>query len=205
MTAVTAILLDADGVVQLPESGWIESVKALCGNPPRVEAFLADVFAAEKPCTTGHRDFQTTLELVLRKWQSNTTIQEALSVWTQINPSVAMVELVGSLGSAGFKTALATNQQGYRAEFMTNILGYAEHFDELLYSCELGYAKPDSAYFSSAMAKLKIKPESALFIDDHEANVNAARKSGLQAEVYHISEGKERIRELLSKHGVDVA
>ena len=205
MAAIRAILLDADGVIQLPGPAWRASLEALCGDTNRTEDFLADIFAAEKPCLTGGADFEPALAAVLRQWRSNVSIVDALRIWTQIEPSLDILDLARSLRSSGIAVALATNQQAYRSQFMTSELGYTEHFDHLLYSCELGHSKPSSEYFSSALERLMIEPAQALFIDDHETNVSAARNCGLQAEVYHLSEGLGRMHEILKRHGLSVA
>jgi putative hydrolase of the HAD superfamily len=204
MPCIRAVLLDADGVVQLPHRAWRTSLEALCGDPARTDEFLADVFAAEKPCLAGGADFEPALAEVLRKWRSSIAVGDALRLWTEIEPSADILELVRALRSSGFAVALATNQQAHRANFMTSTLGYAEHFDHLLYSCELGHSKPSSEYFLAALAKVMVDPVHALFIDDHETNVLAARECGLQAEVYHLSEGMGRIQEILLGHGLSV-
>jgi HAD superfamily hydrolase (TIGR01509 family) len=85
---------------------------------------------------------------------------------------------------------------------MTNSLGYRTLFDQLLYSCELGFSKPSVEYFSSALAKIAMDPSEVLFIYDHEANVSAARSGGLDGEVFHLSEGVGRIQEILKGYGL---
>lgn len=205
MASISAVLLDADGVVQLPQPGWRSSLEALCGDPERTETFLADVFAAERPCLTGSADFKPALAEVLNHWRSNISVEDALRIWTQIEPSADILNLVRAIRSSGVSVSLATNQQAHRARFMTSDLGYARHFDHLLYSCELGHSKPSPEYFSSVIARVMIQPAEALFIDDHEANVSAARECGLRAEVYHLSEGVGRIHEILEAYGLSVA
>jgi len=205
MPTIRGVLLDADGVVQLPGSTWRASLGALCGDPNRTDEFLADVFAAEKPCLTGTADFEHALRQVLSKWQSSVSVEVALRIWTQIEPAADILALVRSLRSSGVTVSLATNQQAHRANFMTNSLGYAAYFDHLLYSCELGHFKPSAEYSSSALARITIDPSKALFIDDHEANVLAARRCGLHAEVFHLSEGVGRIHDILKGYGLGVA
>ena len=205
MASIRAVLLDADGVVQLPHPAWRTSLEALCGEPDRTDDFLADVFAAEKPCLNGGADFEPALAAVLRKWRSRIAVEDALAIWTRIEPSADILGLVRAIRSSGIAVALATNQQAHRANFMTSALGYEEDFDHLLYSCELGHSKPSPEYFSSALARIMIDPARTLFIDDHEANVSAARDCGLQAEVYHVSEGMGRIHRILRDHGLSVA
>lgn len=164
--------------------------------------FLADVFAAEKPCLTGSSDFEPAMASVLRKWRSPCSTEDALLIWTQIEPSPDILSLIRALRSSGIVVALATNQQAYRANFMTEALGYADHFDHLLFSCELGHAKPSPEYFSAALRKITLDPTQTLFIDDREINVSAARDCGLQAQLYHLSDGVERIHELLRRYGL---
>jgi putative hydrolase of the HAD superfamily len=199
--SVRAVLLDADGVVQLPGAAWRASLESLCGVPTRLDDFLAELFAAERPCLTGAADFEVALAEVLNRWQSNVKLADALRVWTLIEPAKDVLATVGRLRSAGVVVALATNQQSHRAAFMTGALGYDGHFDHLLYSCELGYAKPNPEYFSAALAKLGMLPSDVLFIDDHEVNVAAARGAGLQAELFHLSDGLGSLQTIFARYG----
>ena len=41
-----------------------------------------------------------------------------------------------------------------------------------------------------------------LFVDDHPANVAAARDSGFNAEIYDLATGVEGMRTLLARHGM---
>jgi putative hydrolase of the HAD superfamily len=191
-------------VVQLPGSTWNASLGLFCGDPSRADEFRADVFAAERPCLTGAADFKAALEQILRKWQSSVSVEVALRAWTDIEPAADILDLVRSLRSSGVSVSLATNQQARRANFMTHSLGYRTHFHHLLYSCELGFSKPSVEYFSSALAKIAMNPSEAPFIDDHEANVSAARSCGLHGEVFHLSEGVGRIHEILKGYGLGV-
>ena len=205
MPTIRAVLLDADGVVQLPGSSWSASLGVLCGDPSRAAEFLTDVFGAERTCLTGAADFESAMAQVLRKWQSTVSVEVALRVWTEIEPATDILDMVHVLRSSGMSVSLATNQQAHRANFMTNSLGYRAHFDHLLYSCELGHSKPSVEYFSSALAKIAVEPSEVLFIDDHEVNVSAARSCGLRGEMFHLSEGVERIHEILKGYGLDVS
>lgn len=132
-------------------------------------------------------------------------VQDALRIWNQIEPNADVLNLVGALRASGVVVALATNQQAYRANYMTNALGYQRHFDKLLYSCELGHAKPSADYFASALTRVAIEPTATLFIDDSGANVSSARECGLGAEVFHVSEGIGRLRKILDEYGLSVA
>lgn len=75
---------------------------------------------------------------------------------------------------------VASNQQAARAQFMSETLDYQSLFDGAFYSCFVGAAKPDEAFFRRALAALRYNAASVLFIDDREANVAAARAVGLR-------------------------
>lgn len=54
-------------------------------------------------------------------------------------------------------------------------------FDGGIFSGDVGLAKPDPAIFGLAESRHGLRPESTLFIDDHLANVEAARARGWSA------------------------
>ena len=51
--------------------------------------------------------------------------------------------------------------------------------DDVVLSCEAGWAKPDPRIYAEALARLGAEPGDALFVDDTEGNVAAARSLGL--------------------------
>jgi putative hydrolase of the HAD superfamily len=59
--------------------------------------------------------------------------------------------------------------------------GIAGLVDEVVLSCEVGWAKPDPRIFSEALRRLGAEPGAALFIDDTAGHVAAARSLGLAA------------------------
>jgi len=194
------VLFDADGVVQTTPPGWLDDVADLCGIPGSREAFLADVFAAEKPAMTGRADFRPALATVLQRWKSSADLEEAIRVWHRIEPQAWMLEQVAGLRRMGLRVSLATNQQAERAAYMAGPLGYASVFDDLFFSCELGQAKPDGSYFAAVLERLAQPGSTVLFLDDHPSNVASARAAGLQASVYDLGTGVEGLTVLLAEY-----
>lgn len=188
--------------MQLPEPSWVAAIQALCGDASRAEDFVRDVFEAERPALVGELDFRTTLQDVLCRWGSPVQIDEALRIWHRIQPDSQAFELIGELRRCGRTVALASNQQMYRAAYMRDTLGYGAHFDQLLFSCDLRFAKPDHRYFDAALRQLAARPDQVLFVDDHLPNVEAARSLGIAAELFHLREGTERLRSVLISRGV---
>ena len=202
---IKAVCFDADGVVQRTPSTFRASLVELAGDADKADEFLAEVFAAERPCLTGEREFAPMLQTVLRRWKSPVNVEQALLIWTLIEPVEETFAVVERIRSSGVHVALASNQQSHRAGIMTTQLGYAGRFDQLFYSCELGVAKPDPAYFESLLMRLEMPGDEVLFVDDHESNVRAAREVGLNAETFHVDSGSRALVSLLRRHGVHVS
>jgi putative hydrolase of the HAD superfamily len=93
----------------------------------------------------------------------------------------AFVERARRLRAAGVRTALVTNNAREFREAWRALLPLSELFELVLDSCEVGLRKPDPAIFRMALEALGVTdPARAVFVDDHEANVRAARALGLQ-------------------------
>jgi len=91
-------------------------------------------------------------------------------------PVPAMYDTIRALRGAGFGTALLSNSWGCdeypRADF-------SELFDTVVISAEVGMRKPEEGIFLYAAQTLGLTPQECVFIDDIEANVNAAVACGM--------------------------
>ena len=59
--------------------------------------------------------------------------------------------------------------------------GFDDITDDIVYSHEVGLAKPDPAAYELTTRRLGVEPGEVLFLDDVEANVEAARACGWHA------------------------
>ncbi len=162
-----------------------------------LDTFVAELFASERPCLTGAVDFPTQLGEVLRRWNSRTTVEQALTVWTNIEVDHVRGRSHSRVRRSGMTCCLASNQQTHRAGYMSGELGYRSLFDREFYSCRIGHAKPDTAYFEHILADLRLAPAQALFIDDVEPNVLSARQVGIPS-VHFRGERRRRCAERAS-------
>jgi epoxide hydrolase-like predicted phosphatase len=91
-------------------------------------------------------------------------------------PVPAMYDTIRAVRGAGFGTALLSNSWGCdeypRADF-------PELFDTVVISGEVGMRKPEEGIFLYAAQTLGLTPQSCVFIDDMEANINAAVACGM--------------------------
>ncbi|TDW83619.1 HAD family hydrolase [Kribbella sp. VKM Ac-2566] len=196
----SAVLFDADGVVQRPDRDWWSQLTSFVGSDG--EAFVADLMVAEKPALIGKVDFRDALADVLRRWNSPASVDEALEPWSWFVAEPEVIALIQSLRSAGIGCHLATNQHAHRRAIMQDERGYGEWFDQTFYSCDVGLAKPDPAYFRAILGSLGLPASSVLFIDDNVDNVAGAASVGLRAEVYDLSSGVPALVELLRRHNL---
>ena len=195
---VRHVLLDADGVMQELPGGWQAALEPFLGA--RSEEFLTALATDEQACLRGE-PFLPVLDGLLDRFGVGTTGAELhAAVWERIAVAPGSVALVRELRADGLGVHLATNQNPERAAYMRQALGYGDLFDEVFYSCELGVAKPEPAYFEAALATLGVTPDEVVFVDDSTRNVDGARAAGLRAEHWHLDRGHDDLRGLLAPH-----
>ncbi|VXC06662.1 HAD-IA family hydrolase [Nocardioides sp. AX2bis] len=198
---VRHVLLDADGVLQRVPGDWVALVEPWLG--PDARGFLEGFWSEEMPALRGEGDFLSLLEDHLRRAGNPADPREVFeAVWLAIEVDPTSMALVDELRATGVGVHLGTNQERHRAAHMRTVLGYDDLFDVSCYSCDLGAAKPEPAYFERAVERLRDEAAGVLFVDDRADNVEAARSVGLRAEQWHLDDGHDRLRAVLAAHGV---
>ena len=92
-----------------------------------------------------------------------------------------------------YKTGILSNS-GPGAREAERVFGFEAITDDIVYSHEVGLAKPDPAIYALAAERLGVAPHEIVFLDDVELNVEAARAAGWHA-VRH-RDTRTSIREL---------
>jgi putative hydrolase of the HAD superfamily len=197
---ISTMFIDADGVMQSTDDGWHDSLVGLLGDRGEVdgERFISAIQHAERPTMDGRTDIDEAMRRVLDEFSVVADVEAILDVWTKIQPHEDMVKAVLDLRRRGIQCVLTTNQQSRRARWMRDNLHFDEVFDEQFYSCELGFAKPDPAYFSTILDRLDLDPANVLFVDDTEVNVVGARETGIHAELFPRHGGEPALAEILT-------
>ena len=72
--------------------------------------------------------------------------------------------------------------------------------DKTFVSYELGLLKPDKAIYQSVLAKLNVKPEEVIFIDDKRENVEAAKSLGINGIVFDRNTISRQIKTLITQN-----
>lgn len=191
-TAVRAVLLDADGVLQLIGTPWYRALSAGGG-----EAFARALLSGEGPALSGRESLRDLLERLVVELGLSKDADELMVLWRRATPDPPAWRLVRDLRAAGYLTVLATNQHEERREWMRTALGYDGLCDVDAYSCLLGAAKPDPAYFRAALEMAGVGAGEALFVDDSAENIVAATALGLRT-LHHPTDAGGRVL----RHGV---
>lgn len=202
---IEAVLFDADGVIQKRPHGWRDALGERLGFSGEDGEFLAGAFRAEEPALEGRADFNRALSALLSRWNCRATLDEALRVWTMLDVDSKITDAIRRLRQRGVSCHLASNQEPYKAHYMSEVLGYRHLFEQEFYSCHLGVKKPKQAYFRAIVNALGVPPNRMLFIDDRPHNVDAAREVGLHGSTYHIEAGIDGLNRILEAYELPFA
>ncbi len=98
--------------------------------------------------------------------------------WTHLNRDT--LEVLRTAARQGHELAVFSNAP---SDLAAAVAAQAEMalFETLIFSSEIGLAKPDPRAFAAALRRLGRSPDEVLFIDDRVANVAGAREAGLRA------------------------
>src|SRR5579884_2777459 len=91
--------------------------------------------------------------------------------------SAAMVDTVRQLRSAGYRTALLTNNAREWEPMWRNLIPVDELFDVVVDSSVVGLRKPDPAIYELTCSRLGLRPDECIFVDDLQCNVDVAAVS----------------------------
>jgi len=109
------------------------------------------------------------------------------SVW-----NTSLIDYARSL-RARYKTGLISNAwPNARADVLRWVNG--ETFDDLIFSAEVGLAKPDRRIYKLALDRLRVQSTEAIFIDDVQGNVEGAQAIGMYG--IHFENTEQTIAEI---------
>lgn len=82
------------------------------------------------------------------------------------------------LKAEGYKLAVASNSIRQTVELMMEKSNLARYMDLMLSSQDVSKPKPDPEIYNTAIARLGLKPEECLIVEDNQNGIKAAQASG---------------------------
>lgn len=126
--------------------------------------------------------FERALAARLRTIDGGQPVAEGIltRMFAAFHPVEPMYDMLRAARGAGLRTCLVSNSWG--AEYPRE--GWDEVFDGVVISGEVGMRKPEEGIFRHALDLIGLEAHQCVFIDDIEANINAARRLGIHG-IHH--------------------
>jgi putative hydrolase of the HAD superfamily len=114
-------------------------------------------------------------------------------------PDRELLALVGATRDREIRCQVASVQEKRRASYLRHEMAFGTAFDRTLFSCELGFAKPDAAFYLNAQSVLDKQPEELLLVDDSLACIEAAQAAGWHTFHYMGPADRSRLASVLAE------
>lgn len=111
----------------------------------------------------------------------------------------ALANYAKKLKQLGFRVACLSNGSHEWTLQVINEHGLEHLFEQVILSSDLGIVKPDSEIYLQALRKLDVQPSQAIFIDDRQANVQAAEALGIRSLLFSSTPSFMKDFETLTK------
>lgn len=181
---IKAILFDADGVIVYPPFRFVAYLEQHHGlTMADTQGFFRGPF---QECLVGRADLKETIAPFLDEWGWDGSVDAFLDCWFTEEHVIdqRLLAVVEAYRDQGIYCGLATNQERYRLDYMTQEMGFGNHFDGIFGSATVGAVKPQRLFYQRITQALNLAPQQILFWDDSPRNVAAAIEFGWHAEHY---------------------
>jgi HAD superfamily hydrolase (TIGR01509 family) len=137
-----------------------------------------------------------------RRFGGSATFEEFTEKWNLVlDPEpIHGKELFEKL-SKKYRLALLSNTDPIHVAYMESRYDFFSYFPARVYSCAVGASKPSPIIFQEALRACRIRAEEAVYVDDIEGYVDAARRLGMLGVHFRSA---EQLRSDLQVIGVDV-
>jgi HAD superfamily hydrolase (TIGR01509 family) len=139
-------------------------------------------------------------------YQENFSNEQIDHIWNSLLKDIPQerIDLVRNLNQDFGTAVLSNTNEIHILKFneilnaQTSINGLSEMFDRVFLSHEMGLAKPDEAIYKAVINEIQVEPNRVLFFDDLLANLEGAKRVGLQT--FHITHPKALIQFFADVH-----
>lgn len=181
--AIRAVVFDIGGVLEItPDLGLMEKwEQRLHLKPGELNEQMGSLW---NDGSLG----KCTLEDVVRGLREHLGMEQVQiddflhDLWTEYlgQPNTELIDYFRGL-RLHYQTALLSNSFVGAREKEQERYQFEELVDLIIYSHEVGIAKPDRRIFEMTCERLGVQPAEMIFLDDHERALVAARQLGIHA------------------------
>lgn len=198
MSTIKNLLFDLGGVIiDLDRQRCVDALGALgmkdAGDFLGLYGQKGDFLALERG-EIDAPEFYSRVRRLMPDGVSDTQIRDAFNMFLTGIP-VRRLEALRRLRDEGYGIYLLSNtnpvmmESKIADEFRKEGLEMKDYFDGTVCSYEAKCYKPEPEIFSYTARHCAIRPEETLFLDDSQANVDAAKREGFNA--VHVPPGSE--------------
>jgi len=159
--------------------------KLFAGDQAAMEHFLATVCTHEwNRCQDAGRSFAEGARLLKAEHPDRAELIDAYHARFDemiAGPIAGSIEILAELRDRGIPLYGLTNWSAETYPAALERFAFLRWFRGILVSGEAGVIKPDPRIFTLLIERFAVEPERAVYIDDVEANVAAARPFGIHA------------------------
>jgi glucose-1-phosphatase len=140
---------------------------------------------------------------IVRRLGGNLTYDQFIQAWNAaLLPEPLQPDSLWAGLAKKYRLSLLSNTDPIHVAHMESTFTFFKYFPVRIYSCVVGTSKPNPVIYQDALRATKVKANEAIYIDDLEENVAAAKALGMIG--VHCAVPSE-LTERLKAAGVEIA
>jgi len=169
-----------------------DEILARLGHSPQISTYLRESLFGHSDWLDLDRGVTTEAEVAKRLVaESDLSTEEALRVFdvvrdtlTDFDRSIALIE---EFARGGQSMYVLSNMSQRNADYLRQ-RPYFQHFQGVVISAEEKLNKPAPELFERVLTRYNLNPDTVLFIDDTQVNIDAAGALGIQGVCFRASD-----------------
>ncbi len=117
---------------------------------------------------------------IVRRLGGNLTYDQFIQAWNAaLLPETLQPDSLWASLSKKYRLSLLSNTDPIHVAHMESTFSFFKYFPVRIYSCVVGSSKPNPIIYQEALRATKVKATEAVYIDDLQENVAAAKALGM--------------------------
>jgi glucose-1-phosphatase len=132
------------------------------------------------------RDFYLS---VTKRFGATLTFEQFTEIWNRVlDPQPILDDAFLAPLAKKYRLCLLSNTDPIHVAYLEATYGFFRFFPNRIYSCVMGFSKPNPLIYRAALQACKVEAKSAIYIDDVPAYAEAAQRLGLTGVVFQSPE-----------------